>query len=346
VLKLRRNQGAWYRSGKDAWYATLEGKKVHLRVWGKGNGKAAHAAWLKLITGQETAAARAKTATVREVLDAFLADVQPRTTFNTWKTYRQFFKVFGGGNGGRRAVELKPHEVEALSRKPTWGTSTRNDFLTAVVTAFRWATRAGLLDRNPLDSVRKPPKTSRGAKAVISASEFERLSAAAHPRLRPLLLALWLTGCRPSELTRLTAADVDFDAGVAVLAKHKTAARTGRPRVIFLSGEMLTLLRDQAVRHPTGVLFPNRLGVGYGCEELGGIVRKLRKRAKVPHATAYGFRHSFATDALTKGVPDATVAALLGLESTAMIFSNYGHLTSRTAVLREAAAKVRGNPAA
>ena len=50
---------------------------------------------------------------------------------------------------------------------------------------------------------------------------------------------------------------------------------------------------------------------------------------------------AYATDALSKGVPDATVAALLGHSGTAMLHKHYSHLTSRIAVLKDALAKVR-----
>jgi integrase len=57
--------------------------------------------------------------------------------------------------------------------------------------------------------------------------------------------------------------------------------------------------------------------------------------------TAVGCRHSFCTDALAAGLPETHVAALLGHSSTAMITKHYGHLSSRTQLLKDAAAKVR-----
>lgn len=50
---------------------------------------------------------------------------------------------------------------------------------------------------------------------------------------------------------------------------------------------------------------------------------------------------AFATDALSKGVPDATVAALLGHSGTAMLHKHYSHLTSQATVLRDALSKLR-----
>ena len=59
-------------------------------------------------------------------------------------------------------------------------------------------------------------------------------------------------------------------------------------------------------------------------------------------AIAYGYRHTFATDALARGVPDAQVAELLGHSGTAMLHKHYSHLTARSQVLRDALGRVRG----
>ena len=40
------------------------------------------------------------------------------------------------------------------------------------------------------------------------------------------------TGCRPSEVARVTAADVHLDAGVWVFVEHKTAKKTGKPIMV------------------------------------------------------------------------------------------------------------------
>ena len=67
----------------------------------------------------------------------------------------------------------------------------------------------------------------------------------------------------------------------------------------------------------------------------------MRKRAGVSGVFAYGYRHTFATDALAHGVPDAHVAELLGHSGTAMLHRHYSHLTARSQALRDALGKVR-----
>jgi integrase len=66
-----------------------------------------------------------------------------------------------------------------------------------------------------------------------------------------------------------------------------------------------------------------------------------RERAGLNGKTAYGLRHTFATDALANGVPDAQVAELLGHSGTAMLHKHYAHLGARAAALKAALGKVR-----
>ena len=66
------------------------------------------------------------------------------------------------------------------------------------------------------------------------------------------------------------------------------------------------------------------------------------KATGIEGTVAYGYRHTFATDALVDGVPDAQVAALLGHASTAMLHRHYRHLTSQAQTLKDALGRVRG----
>lgn len=61
---------------------------------------------------------------------------------------------------------------------------------------------------------------------------------------------------------------------------------------------------------------------------------------------AYTYRGSFATDALEAGVPDASVAALLGHTNTATLHRFYNQLSSRTGHLKDAAEKATKKPEA
>jgi len=353
----RHSDGPWYRKAKDTWYVWHGGRQHSLKVKGKGNRADAVKAWHQLMAedkaeppGPSVRPRPVRTppappeaeVTVKAVADAFLADAQTRCKPESMSVYRSALGRFAKRFGSRPALSLRPFDAEGFANRPDWSPSTRNTWLSAVATAFRWAVRSGLIPANPLAGMRKPPCGSRGASAVLTPGQFAKLCDAAPLPFRRLLRSLWLTGCRPGEMARLTAADVDLTAGLAVLAEHKTSGKTGRPRFIYLSPDAVALLREQAERHPTGPLLPNKLGRAFTRFTMQKAMEAARDKAGVPHAVCYGLRHSYATAALASGVPDATVAALLGHSGTAMLHRHYSHLVHQSQAMREAAARVRG----
>jgi integrase len=310
-----------------------------LGVRGK-NGKAdALKAWARLLAGgpvhpageAATPALPPKTAT--EIIDAFLADAGERVRPITLKTYRRYLIPFKARYGDIRAADVTAALAEGFARRPTWGTTTRHNCLVSLATAFRWA---GL----PFRGLRVPPKLSRGAECVIPRADIERVLAATDDHFGPLVRFLWLTGCRPSEAMRVTAADLDDRAAAVRLTDHKTSHK-GKPRVIHLTDEALAILTARRDRHPDGPLFRNSRGAPW---RLNAVVNRLWRlnRKLGTKVTSYAGRHTFATDLLAAGVPDAHVAELLGHVGTGMLAKHYSHLNSRARVLKESLGRVRG----
>lgn len=338
---MSRQSAPWFRTSKNAWYITLNGKKVSLGVSGEENEADAVQAWHRLMAnGRSEREKPTPSATVKAVIDGFLANAEGRVSTKCLRNYRIQLLPFARKHGSRPALSLTVAEAEAYARKPQWSASYRNGMLGSLVSAFRWAERSGVLARNPLNGIRKPPKASRGAKALISAETHALLCQHATPLFRAFLQLLWLTGARPGEIASLRAEDVDPRRGVAVLAEHKLSHK-GKSRVLFLSPEALAILRERMAAQPHGLLFPGEDGERMTAQAIGCRLRRLCEKVGVKHCIAYGYRHSFATDALSSGVPDAQVAALLGHSGTTMLHKHYAHLTERASVLREALANVR-----
>jgi integrase len=332
----------WYRAGKQTWYLTIDSRKVSLGVRGRENKAAALEAWHKIMATVPTVhRGQRQEAITGEVIRGFLADVAGRAGAKCLRVYRYFLLPFAKKYGSLPAAELTAPLAESYGRKPGWSGTTRHQFLGALVTAFRWAERARLVERNPVAGVRKPPKASRGAGALITTDQHSRLLAAASPYYRPFLLVLFGTGARPGEVARITAENFDEEAGVVRLAEHKTQHVTGRGRVIYLRPEVVDLLARQRQRYPSGPLLRTLHGRPWTGQAVVRAMINTRERAALDHATAYSYRHSFATDALAGGVPEAVVAALLGHSGTATLHKHYAHLEAKTAALRAAAARVR-----
>ncbi|HTU91845.1 MAG TPA: tyrosine-type recombinase/integrase [Gemmataceae bacterium] len=292
------------------------------------------------ITTQVVPMVKAEVVSVSMIINAFLADAETRAKAKTLRIYRYFLLPFADAHGEVSASALMPTLAEAYSRKPSWKPQTRHGFLSTLVTAFRWAERAGMVERSPLRGVRKPPKQSRGMEALVTPEEYTRLEDAATPAFRLFLKVLHASGGRPSEVAAITAENFDAGAGLVRLTEHKTAYK-GKVRVIYLSPEAVALLVRQRERYRSGALLRNNNNEAWTENAIGLAMRWTRERAGVPHAIAYGLRHSFATDALANGVPDAQVAELLGHAGTAMLHKHYSHLGARAQVLREALGRVR-----
>ncbi len=352
----RQVEGPWFRSAKDTLYATLGGKKVNLRVRGENNRAAATKAWHRLMADgpaeQEpkpsvsrlppAPAPKPTVTTVRQLADTYLADAAGRIAPHSLRGYKLYLRVLVDGVGRLSAVGIDPDAVEALSRRPDWSPTYRANFLAHVGMMYRWGVRRRMIPSNPVAGLRKPQRQSRGSSAVVSEEEHRALMQHAKPETGELLSVLWATGCRPGEAFGLTAEMVNASRdGVIPLKDHKTAHQ-GKARFLILSGAVWKVVRRRAKVVGSGFLWKSETGGKLATQAFGHRLKKLCKRAGVRHLMPYGYRHGYATEALSRGVPDATVAALLGHGSTAMLHRHYSHLTSRADVLREAARRVRG----
>jgi integrase len=336
----RQNAGPWYRTSKGAWFTKFEGKQIALGVKGKANRKAAWEAWRKLLAGGRKPNPEAEVPTVRELVKAFLADAKGRMTTGCVRNYRIYLEAFTLAKGNRNADSITATEAEAFTRKPKWSSTYQAGFLGCLVTAYRWAVRQNLIASSPVEHIRKPTKASQGASAVISEAEHKRLIAVADPLMGDYLTVLWHTGARPGEIAGLTAEHVKASTdGVIPLSEHKSAHK-GKSRFLILTGNALAIVKARAEAFVSGLIFAGRDGK-LTAQAIGSRMRTLCGRAGLRRLKVYGYRHGYATEALTKGVPDAHVAALLGHSDTSMLHKHYSHLTSRTAMLKEAVARVR-----
>jgi integrase len=330
----------------------MEGRKLSLKVKGRENEKEAVQAWHRLFANgtpeptpkpkpmaEVRQEPKPKAVSVREVIEGFLADCEGRVGPTTLRIRRYFLLPFAGARGHEPANTLTPTLAEAYSRKPEWKDATRHDCLKTLAAAFAWAERCRLIDRTPLVGLRKPPKASRGAQSVVSVETVKQFLVHADAEFVALVRFLWLTGCRPSEAGGLQVDDVHWDERCVILTDHKTAHR-GKVRVIYLSDEALAVLREQQAKHPKGYLFHRPTGGKWTSNGIGKKFERMSRKAGVK-VIPYGLRHTFATDALANGVPDAQVAALMGHSGTATLHRHYSHLTARSQALREALSRVR-----
>ena len=342
----RVSEGPWFRAAKNTWYAKVNGKQVSLGVRGSDGKKDATNAWHRMMANplqtsgrQRQGVQSAPALTVSETVEQFLADAAFRLKPNTVRIYRYDLGTLCAAVGTMPVADVLPAHVVRWLRGLKVAGTTQGIMLRSAGACFGWAVKAGLLTDNPVRRVPKPKSASRSESTIISSKDHQTLLAAATPEFALVLRILYATGARPSEVCAITAETFDPATGVVKLHVHKSDS-TGKPRLIFLLPEIVTALNTQAARFPSGALLRSRKGKPWTGRSITEAMRGLRDKTGVK-AIAYGYRHTFATDGLANGLPEAHVAGLLGHSSTAMLHKHYSHLTSRAGVLRNAAALVR-----
>jgi integrase/recombinase XerD len=160
------------------------------------------------------------------------------------------------------------------------------------------------------------PKVPRRLPVVLSEEEVALLIDSASNLLqRTILMALYSTGARPSELAHIQVADVDSRRMVV----HIRGGKGGHDRDVPLSEKLLDALRQYwRWMKPKTWLFP-------GLEKGGRVdrpitdkvvwwsVQQAAKRAGIrKRITPHTLRHSFATHLLEAGADLRTIQVLLG----------------------------------
>src|SRR5579875_1348733 len=349
----------WYRAATNSWYVEINGQQQRLgkhpshlpppRKRKRGDPPPMppteiEQAYHRLMAIDPANLPKASNLKVCQVCDLFLDFSEKHHIPDTYRGYKDFLQDFCELYGTLLAKDLKPlHVTRWLDAHPGWNGSRRNAVV-AVKRAFNWADAEGLLQPNPVKSVKKPPQRHRDR--ILTPEEREEiLRTIPDQHFRDFVFAMQETGARPGEVRKVTAAHVNLDLGVWIFKEHKTAKRTGRPRIIYLTPAMVELTRRLMEKYPEGPLFRGpRSKRGFTRNGVRCRFRTLRQ--KLPHLAgviSYTMRHSFATQALVNGVGIAHVAELMGHVDTSMVSQHYAHLAGNVQHMREAALKAAGN---
>jgi integrase len=133
-----------------------------------------------------------------------------------------------------------------------------------------------LIPDSPVRKVPKPKSRSRSEEAIISAEDHNKLLEVASPEFRLVLRVRWATGCRPGEIGKITAENINPETTIVHIAEHKTD-KSGKPRLIFLPPSIIAELRRLSERFKDGPLLRSKSGQPW----TGSAITKAMWRLKV-----------------------------------------------------------------
>jgi integrase len=340
----RIGRGAFlgFRRGPDTWsarYRTREGKQSHKFLGGPlefDEAKRQAEAWLAQLAG--SAVRSIKRATVREALEAYLADLRREGRHDTAREAEGRFKtvILADSVADLQLEEGTRDDFMEWRDRLLEGRQARtvNRHVRSVAAALNRAVDLGYLG-NPVvwklralsDDVDETGETA----VFLDAAQRRAVIAAAAPAAARFLRGLELTGARPKELAATLV--VDFDGHTLRLAHRKGRPAKLRRRHVVLSAEAIEFFKEQSKdKLPSAPLFaedgetPWRRHV-WARQVRAAIANHNRdasaKRQISTNASAYSFRHARISELLQiYGVDPLTVAAQTGT-SIAMIEKAY-----------------------
>ena len=262
---------------------------------------------------------------LRDAISLFLhyleaSGASPKTV----KVYKAALKSFEEFAGPQRPVESLGREdyvawSALISRKVSQGEvsrATAHYYTVMVRKFFKWLGLGEDLTALPLGP--------RRFKGVLSWRDVEALLAASKDLYDALIVALLAeTGMRASEMLSLTFEDVDLSRGVA-----RVRGKYGKERIVVLGPVSRMLVAEAAaISGGQGKVVPLSYKAVYK------RLKKLAERAGVdpkrvrPHV----LRHTFATEALRRGMSLSALQKILG-HSSLRITQLYLHLSDEDVV--------------
>jgi integrase/recombinase XerC len=198
-----------------------------------------------------------------------------------------------------------------------------NTALSAVRSFFRFALGRKLVEKDPAHLI-EGPKKSKPLPQFVREKEMNELlddiewgTTYKDVRARTIILMLYETGVRVSELTGLDDADIDFTTG-----QLKVTGKRNKQRIVPFGEELAAVmqqyreLRDaQVVRQSEALLLTEKGERMTRCQVYGIVRRNLSRVTTLKKRSPHVLRHSFATAMLNNGAGLESVKKLLGHES-------------------------------
>lgn len=245
----------WYRRQTKTWYVQLEsGEQVPLgkdeTEYLKPPKKAPtdiQEKWHEVMAakGQLPLGSDAK---MSELVTAFLAYSSANNTPKTRVWHGYFLDDFSRRHPNLHASKLTEAIVErwlSAKRKRDWNATTRRSAITVLKGCLNWGVKKKAISENPIASMERPTALRR--ERVLDATEKTAILDFYPPDdpFRYFLVALTESGCRPSEVMKVEAKDVNLELGIWVLHGKSTKV-TGKKRVVYLTPTLLDLTKKLA----------------------------------------------------------------------------------------------------
>jgi integrase len=328
-----RQAKPYYKTSHRCYYFNHAGKPVRLHedkeiaweIWYE------YKAGVREVTGNTL---------VLELISDFLLWVKRNQSRKTYVWYRDYLESFYQSIGTLRLSALKPMHVDNwISQKWPDGAPdpTIRSAMRAVQRVCNWARKSGRIKSSPLADMEKPSVDGRDV--YLMPDQFKILLR--HIRetdpFHDVVVGLRETGCRPQEIRAIEALHFDKSGRCWVLPRLQAKGKRSQ-RTILLNDRMFEISERLALKNPQGPIFRNIDGGPWTKDAMVCRCRRLRTKVDF-YVCPYAIRHTFATDAIIRGVDLVTIAQLMGHTDLKMLQRIYQHVHRRSDHMQKALAQ-------
>ena len=173
----RRRPAPFWREQTRCWYVQLGKKQIRLSPDEEEAFRLYHERMSRPAEERTAPVVRVPT-DVASLLDAFLEWIQANRAPHTYRWYQAYLQRFADSLPEEISVaELKPfHVTQAMAGFPQWGNNSKNDFISAVQRAFNWAVEQELIEKSPVERMKKPGREAR--ELAVTPAEYATITQA------------------------------------------------------------------------------------------------------------------------------------------------------------------------
>lgn len=329
----------WFRKQTGCWYVQVGSRQINLGT----DRRIAKEKYHALMADRQELGGDTP---VEILLDRYLVWCEKHRAASTFRQHKFHLQSFADHIGPKLKLwQLKPYHVTSWIDEKYDGRSAsyRHYAIRTLQRSLNWAAKEKYIRYSPLTGIEKPRPTPRDT--YLEPSQWEALLAEVRKGRNPesfldLLQFFRNTGCRPQEARTVEARHFEERNKCIVFERALSKGEIDR-RVVPLNSAALEIVTRLAAKHPTGPLLRNAKGRPWTRHAINCRFDKLKAKLGF-YVCAYSVRHSFATDAIERGVDIITIATLMGHRNLTMLNRVYQHVNKKGKHLRDAMKKATG----
>ncbi|MHA2271843.1 MAG: site-specific tyrosine recombinase/integron integrase [Candidatus Hodarchaeales archaeon] len=249
-------------------------------------------------------------------------DVERNYSGETIKEYKYDLQMLDRFIPDKRLADYSTMEIrrflQHLKRERSYAPPSLHRKICSTRSFFKFLRQQNYILQDPTEII-ESPKISRSLPKTLAVEDVSRLlDAARSGRDRLMIILLYSTGVRVSELCSLNIGDIDLEQDLVHVVRGKGGKDRKVPLAPHVRGMLTDFINTLDSKDSGAPLFRNRSNGRLTVRSVQRITQKAKKTANIPKkVTPHALRHAFATHLCDNNVNIRVIQELLGHSSLA-----------------------------